>query len=60
MKIDSMGNHYQILKGINDAIKICMLDYSLATFHDMEEAEFYQVIQGSRHSKNYLEEHAFR
>jgi len=58
MKIDSMGDHYQILKEINDAIKICMLDYS--TFHDIEQAEFYQVIQGSRHSKNYLEEHAFR
>ncbi|KAG0128327.1 hypothetical protein HOY82DRAFT_29302 [Tuber indicum] len=48
----------KIFKEIADAIKTCTQDR--LTFHDVERADFDQVIGGLRLPKNYLEEHAFR
>ena len=48
----------KIFKEIKDAIKARTSDR--LTFHDVEQAEFDQVMHGLTLPKNYFEEHAYR
>ncbi|PWW73766.1 hypothetical protein C7212DRAFT_365593 [Tuber magnatum] len=48
----------KIFKEIKDAIKTRNPD--LLTFHDVEQVDYDQVIQGLRHPTNCLEQYAFR
>ena len=48
----------KIFKEIRDAIKACSPDR--LTFHDVEQAEFDEVLCRLTLPKNYFEEHGYR